>query len=107
MTIFSQFMAQLKSVVFTFVYSGVLSFILLKLVRMLTGGLRASEEEEYNLYDCLINHVICLISDTCAYNKYNVKRYWNIIFNRYHERFFSYKAACIININVTVISRCI
>ena len=45
MTIFTQFVAQLKSVVFTFVYSGVLSFILLNLVSMLTGGLRVSEEE--------------------------------------------------------------
>jgi Amt family ammonium transporter len=56
MTIFSQFMAQLKSVVFTFVYSGVLSFILLKLVSMLTGGLRVSEEEEYQGLDITLHN---------------------------------------------------
>ena len=56
MTIFSQFMAQLKSVFFTFVYSGVLSFILLKLVSMLTGGLRVSEEEEYQGLDITLHN---------------------------------------------------
>ncbi|MDP6249177.1 MAG: ammonia channel protein, partial [SAR324 cluster bacterium] len=43
-------------VVFTFVYSGVLSFILLKLVSMLTGGLRVSEEEEYQGLDITLHN---------------------------------------------------
>ena len=57
MNIFSQFKAQLKSVVFTFVYSGVLSFILLNLVSMLTGGLRVSEEEYQGLDITLHNEL--------------------------------------------------
>ncbi len=45
-TIGSQVWIQIKSVLFTIVYTGVLSFILLKLVSLLTGGLRVSEEAE-------------------------------------------------------------
>lgn len=45
-TIGSQVMVQIKSVVFTIVYTGVLSFILLKITSVLTGGLRVSEEAE-------------------------------------------------------------
>ena len=37
-------MVQIKSVVFTIVYTGVLSFILLKITSVVTGGLRVSEE---------------------------------------------------------------
>jgi ammonium transporter, Amt family len=45
-TIGGQIWIQTKSVLFTIVYTGVLSFILLKLVSLLTGGLRVSEEAE-------------------------------------------------------------
>ena len=41
-----QFMAQVYGVVFTLVYSGVISYILLKIIGPLVGGLRVSEEEE-------------------------------------------------------------
>ena len=42
----SQLWAQAKGVLFTIVYSGIVSFILLKIVGLLTGGLRVGEEEE-------------------------------------------------------------
>jgi Amt family ammonium transporter len=45
-TVGSQVWIQTKSVLFTIVYTGVLSFILLKIVSVLTGGLRVTEEGE-------------------------------------------------------------
>ena len=42
----SQFMAQVYGVVFTLVYSGVVSFVLLKIIGGVLGGLRVDEEEE-------------------------------------------------------------
>ena len=56
MSIGSQFTAQLKSVVFTIVYSGVLSYIILKIVSMLTGGLRVDEEAEDNGLDITLHN---------------------------------------------------
>ncbi len=45
-TVAAQVWIQIKSVLFTIVYTGVLSFILLKIVSAITGGLRVSEEDE-------------------------------------------------------------
>ncbi|MDM4772695.1 ammonium transporter [Solimonas sp. SE-A11] len=45
-TVGGQVWIQIKSVLFTIVYTGVLSFILLKVTSLLTGGLRVSEEAE-------------------------------------------------------------
>ena len=45
MTIASQLWAQFKGVAFTVVYSGVLSFVILKIVDAVVG-LRVTEEEE-------------------------------------------------------------
>ena len=45
-TVASQVWIQTKSVLFTIVYTGVLSYILLKLTSLLTGGLRVTEEGE-------------------------------------------------------------
>ncbi len=45
-TVGVQVWIQIKSVLFTIVYTGVLSYILLKLVSVMTGGLRVSEEAE-------------------------------------------------------------
>jgi Amt family ammonium transporter len=45
-TVAGQVWIQIKSVIFTVIYTGVLSFILLKVVSLLTGGLRVTEEEE-------------------------------------------------------------
>jgi ammonium transporter, Amt family len=45
-TIGSQLWIQTKSVLFTLVYTGVLSYLLLKLTSLLTGGLRVTEEQE-------------------------------------------------------------
>ena len=56
MSIGSQFTAQLKSVVFTIVYSGVLSYIILKIVSVLTGGLRVDEETEDNGLDIALHN---------------------------------------------------
>ena len=42
----AQFTTQAIAVGFTLVYSGAVTFILLKLVGLFTGGLRVSEEEE-------------------------------------------------------------
>jgi Amt family ammonium transporter len=45
-TVAGQLWIQIKSVIFTIIYTGVLSFILLKIVSVITGGLRVSEEDE-------------------------------------------------------------
>jgi ammonium transporter, Amt family len=45
-TIASQLWIQTKGVLFTLVYTGVLSYILLKLTSVLTGGLRVTAEQE-------------------------------------------------------------
>ena len=45
-TIGGQVWIQFKSVIFTVVYTGILSFILLKIVAVVTGGLRVTEEAE-------------------------------------------------------------
>jgi Amt family ammonium transporter len=45
-TVAGQLWIQVKSVLFTIVYTGVASYLLLKLVSLLTGGLRVSEEAE-------------------------------------------------------------
>ncbi|MEL0028288.1 MAG: ammonium transporter [Perlucidibaca sp.] len=45
-TIASQVMIQVKSVAFTVIFTAVLTYILLKIVSLLTGGLRVSDEAE-------------------------------------------------------------
>jgi len=45
-TVGGQVWIQIKSVLFTIVYTGVLTYIILKVVSVLTGGLRVSEEAE-------------------------------------------------------------
>ena len=45
-SIVEQFTTQAIAVGFTLVYSGIVTFVLLKLVGLLTGGLRVSEDEE-------------------------------------------------------------
>ena len=42
----AQVLIQAKAVLFTLVYTGVLTFVILKLVSAITGGLRVTEEEE-------------------------------------------------------------
>ena len=55
-TISAQFWAQLLSVLFTVAYSGVLSFVILKLVGVLTGGLRVDEEQEHEGLDLTLHN---------------------------------------------------
>jgi Amt family ammonium transporter len=45
-TVGGQVWVQIKSVLFTIVYTGVLTYIILKVVSVITGGLRVSEEAE-------------------------------------------------------------
>ena len=56
MTTITQFIAQLKSVLFTIVFSGVMSYIILKIVSLFTGGLRVDEEEEYDGLDISLHN---------------------------------------------------
>ncbi len=55
-TIGGQFLAQLASVIFTVVYSAVLSWVLLKIVSAITGGLRVDEEGEYDGLDITLHN---------------------------------------------------
>jgi len=45
-TIFTQLVAQAVGIIATIIYSGIATFVILKIVSSITGGLRVSEEEE-------------------------------------------------------------
>lgn len=51
----TQFIIQLKGVVATFVYTAVVTYILLKVAGLLTGGIRVSEEEEQQGLDLVLH----------------------------------------------------